>query len=62
MKTYWGVDVYIHFFLTSALVGGKWLASLSYCFTLEKNSPFPIGYEVRRAPDNVWMMCRSENS
>jgi hypothetical protein len=28
MKTYGGVDVQIHVFLTSALVGGEWSASL----------------------------------
>jgi hypothetical protein len=27
MKSYGGVDVYIHVFLTSALVGGEWSAS-----------------------------------
>jgi hypothetical protein len=27
MKTYGGVDVQIHVFLTSALVGGEWSAS-----------------------------------
>jgi hypothetical protein len=27
MKTYGGVDVYIHIFLTSALAGGEWSAS-----------------------------------
>jgi hypothetical protein len=27
MKTFGGVDVKIHFFLTSALVGGEWSAS-----------------------------------
>jgi hypothetical protein len=27
MKAYEGVDVYIHIFLTSALVGGEWSAS-----------------------------------
>jgi hypothetical protein len=27
IKTYGGVDVYIHIFLTSALVGGEWSAS-----------------------------------
>jgi hypothetical protein len=26
MKAYWGMDVEIHIFLTSALVGGEWLA------------------------------------
>jgi hypothetical protein len=29
MKVYGGVDVYIHIFLTSALVGGEWSASRS---------------------------------
>jgi hypothetical protein len=28
MKAYGGVDVYIHIFVTSALVGGEWLADL----------------------------------
>jgi hypothetical protein len=27
MKAYWGVDVQIHIFLTSALAGGEWSAS-----------------------------------
>jgi hypothetical protein len=33
MKTYRGVDVEIHTFLTSALVGGEWSASLPCRFT-----------------------------
>jgi hypothetical protein len=33
MKTYGGVDVYIHIFLTLALVGGKWSASCPGRFT-----------------------------
>jgi hypothetical protein len=33
MKTYGGVDVEIHVFLTSALVGGKWPASRPDRFT-----------------------------
>jgi hypothetical protein len=33
MKTYAGVDVYIHFFLTSTLVGGERSASHPYRFT-----------------------------
>jgi hypothetical protein len=33
MKTYGGVDVYIHIFLTSALVGGEWSASRPCHFT-----------------------------
>jgi hypothetical protein len=33
MKAYGGVDVYIHIFLTSALVGGEWSAPRPGCFT-----------------------------
>jgi hypothetical protein len=33
MKMYGGVDVYIHIFLTSALVGGEWSASRLGHFT-----------------------------
>jgi hypothetical protein len=33
MKAYGGVDVYIHVFLTSALVGGEWSASRPGRFT-----------------------------
>jgi hypothetical protein len=33
MKTYGGVDVEIHVFLTSALVGGEWSASRPGRFT-----------------------------
>jgi hypothetical protein len=33
MKTYGGVDVYNHVFLTSALVGGEWSASCPGRFT-----------------------------
>jgi hypothetical protein len=33
MKTYGGVDVYIHIFLTLALVGGEWSASRPSLFT-----------------------------
>jgi hypothetical protein len=39
MKTYGGVDVYIHIFLTSALAGGDWSASRPGCFTPEKGAP-----------------------
>jgi hypothetical protein len=34
-----GVDVYIHIFLTSALVGGEWSASRPDRFTLEEMAP-----------------------
>jgi hypothetical protein len=33
MKTYGGVDVQIHIFLTSALVGGEWSVSRPGRFT-----------------------------
>jgi hypothetical protein len=33
MKAYGGVDVYVHIFLTSALVGGEWSASRPCHFT-----------------------------
>jgi hypothetical protein len=34
MKAYWGVEMYLHSFLTSALVGGEWSSSLPGRFTL----------------------------
>jgi hypothetical protein len=43
MKAYGGVDVYIHIFLTSALVGGKWSASLPCRFNPGEDPPVPIG-------------------
>jgi hypothetical protein len=39
MKTYGGVDVYIHVFLTSALFGGEWSASCPDRFTSEEKAP-----------------------
>jgi len=33
IKTHWGVDVWLHAFLTLALDGGEWLASSSGLFT-----------------------------
>jgi hypothetical protein len=39
MKTYGEVDVYIHVFSTSALVGGEWSASRLYRFTPRKRAP-----------------------
>jgi hypothetical protein len=44
MKAYVGVDVQIHIFLTSALVGGEWSASLPVRFT-------PLG----KGPDTHWV-------
>jgi hypothetical protein len=42
MKTYRGVDVKIHIFLTLVLVGGEWSASRPCRFTPGKESPVPI--------------------
>jgi hypothetical protein len=39
MKVYGGVDVYIHIFLTSALVGGEWSVTRPGRFTPEKEPP-----------------------
>jgi hypothetical protein len=39
MKTYGEVDVYVHEFLTSALVGGEWSASRSSRFNLVEKAP-----------------------
>jgi hypothetical protein len=39
MKTYGGVDVQIHVFLTSALIGGEWSASRPCRFTHRERTP-----------------------
>jgi hypothetical protein len=39
MKTYWGVEVYLHAFLTSALDGGEWSASRPGRFTPKERAP-----------------------
>jgi hypothetical protein len=39
MKAYGAVDVYIHIFLTSALAGGDWSASLPGQFTPGERAP-----------------------
>jgi hypothetical protein len=46
MKTYGGVDVKIHVFLTLALVGGEWSASRPNRFA-----------PVERAPGTHWIGC-----
>jgi hypothetical protein len=43
MNTYGGVDVQIHVFLTSTLVGGEWSASRPGSFTPGERAPVPIG-------------------
>jgi hypothetical protein len=39
MKTYGGVEVQLHTFLTSALVGGEWFVSRAGCFTPGERAP-----------------------
>jgi hypothetical protein len=39
VKAYRGVDVQIHIFLTSVLVGGEWSASRPGPFTSQEHSP-----------------------
>jgi hypothetical protein len=39
MKTYGGVDAYIHVFFTSALDGGEWSASRPTRFTPGERAP-----------------------
>jgi hypothetical protein len=39
MKLYEGVDVYVHIFLTLALVGGEWSTSRPGRFTIGERSP-----------------------
>jgi hypothetical protein len=62
MKTYGGVDVKTHVFLTSALVGGEWSASRPDSFTPGENPPVPIGYEAGWAPEPVWTTWGGESS
>jgi hypothetical protein len=38
MKTYWGMEIYLHAFLTSALDGGEWWASRPVRFTPKKRA------------------------
>jgi hypothetical protein len=39
MKAYWGVDVYIHIFLSLALAGGEWSASRPGRFIPGESAP-----------------------
>jgi hypothetical protein len=52
MKTYGGVDVLIHIFLTSAVAGGEWSASRPGCFTPGAHS-IGGGVDPRAGMDDV---------
>jgi hypothetical protein len=43
IKAYWGVDVYIHIFLTSALAEGEWSASRPGRLIQGEEPPVPTG-------------------
>jgi hypothetical protein len=45
MKTYGGVDVWIHVFMTSAQIGGEWSASrpIAGLGDVERRNPAPTG-------------------
>jgi hypothetical protein len=62
MRAYGGVDVSIHIFLTSALLGGEWSASRPGRFIPGKELPVPIVQEVGWTPGPVWTTWRSNNS
>jgi hypothetical protein len=47
MKTYWGVEVYLDAFLTSALDGGEWSTSLPGRFTPRERAPILGGPQSR---------------
>jgi len=54
MKAYWGMEVYLHAFLTSALVVGEWLAPRPDRFTPGKEHLVPIGWEAGWNSEPVW--------
>jgi hypothetical protein len=54
MKTYVGVEVQLHSFLTSALDGSEWSASQPGRFPPGKSPTLPIGYGTGWAIEPVW--------
>jgi hypothetical protein len=59
MKLYVGVEVYIHVFLTLALVGSECHAPVAVL--PGKDAPVPIVQKDWWAPEPVWIIWRSEN-
>jgi hypothetical protein len=62
MKVYVGVDVQIHVFLTSALVGSEWSVSRFGFLPPEKMLQVPVGQETGWVPVPVWTTWGRENS
>jgi hypothetical protein len=54
MEANWGVEVYLHVFLTSALDGSQWSASSPGRFTPREITLVSIGYEAGWATEPVW--------
>jgi len=61
MKTYVGVELQLHLFLTSTINGGKWSASRSSSITPGKAPHLPSKMEAERAREPLWTLCRSES-
>jgi hypothetical protein len=62
IKAYGGVEVQIHVFLISALVGDEWSASRLCRFNREEKPPGTHWIGGWGVPELVWTIWRSENS
>jgi hypothetical protein len=60
--TYGGVDVWIHVFLTSALVEGEWSTSSPGRFKPGEIDPGTHGIGGWVGPERVWTTWRAETS
>jgi hypothetical protein len=58
MKAYGGVNVKIHIFLTSALVGGSGQLHAPAALHPGEKPPVSIGWEAGWAPEPVWTTWR----
>jgi hypothetical protein len=60
MKTYGGVDVKIHVFLTWTLDGGEWSASRPGRFTPGERAPGIHWIGAGWAPEPIWTTWKGE--